>query len=1524
MEELTNLDYLIVMFSLTGTITVFTAVFPLLGILFSLTKCFFHFLIFLVFKTSKLTYQFTLLIILNKSWTDGNASFLRAARSGNTEKLLEYLKGNIDVNTSNNNGLNALHLASKEGHQFVVAELLKNGADVNAATKKGNTALHIAALAGQKLVVVILLENGAKINVQSQNGFTPLYMAAQENHDDIVRLLLDNGANQNIATEDGFTPLAVALQQGHNKVVSVLLEDETKGKVQLSALHIAAKKDDCRAAALLLQEIENPDVTSVSGFTPLHITAHYGNKNMALMLLEKGANVNLQAKHQITPLHVAAKWGKINMVALLLEKGAKLEAATRDGLTPLHCAARNGQDHVVNLLVKRGSIVTAKTKNGLAPLHMTAQGDHVDCARILLNNKAPVDDVTVDSLTASHVSAHCGNLRVAKLLLDCEADPNARALNGFTPLHIACKKNRLKVVELLLDYGASIKAATESGLTPLHVASLMGYVDIVIALIRSETDLDIQTLQGETPLHLAIRANQTDIVRILLHNGAEANARAKEAQTPLHIAARLKNVNIISALIQHGAEIDATTKELYTALHIAAKEGQEEVASILIEHGASLSVATKKGFTPLHLAAKYGNVEVARLLLQRNSPVDAQDNNGLTPLHVAVHYDYVNMALLLLEKGASPHSTAKNGFTPLHVAAKKNQMDIATTLLEYGAKVNVESKAGFMPLHLAAQCGHTDMVTLLIEHQANVNAAAKNGLMPLHLCAQEDHVKVAAILVRNGADIDPQTKAGYTPLHVASHFGQVHMVQFLLQHSAIINSTTAHGYTPLHQAAQQGHTFIITLLLEHKALPNTVTNLGQTPLSIAQQLGYVSVVEILKAITELDNLPIITMVTEEKYTVVSPEIMQEEIVSDSEDEEGEHSVVDDQLINYIASDGTKSFTESTQIINITKDEKPAESLALSQHIKAPVTVEKENLPSQGIIANEKTHVIEKYVPNDANISGTSVFPGKLEWKIFLVSFMVDARGGAMRGCRHSGVRIIIPPQKALMPIRITCRYLQKDNFVHPPPLMEGEALASRILEVGPSGTKFQGPVILEIPHFASLHEKEREITILRSDSGETWKEHISPPDANVYDILNGCIEEDESSALEDLNTNRITRIVTMDFPRYFAIVTRFRRDIHTLDPKGGTLTSTVVPQVQAVFTEDALTKTIHVGLQVQPIPLDLVPKMMEYGIVASPIVTVEPRRRKFHRPITLTIPLPLAATNDVLDQTNSYPSSLRLLCSITGRTSKSKWEDVTWSTPLSFINGCVSFTTSVSARFWLLDYRQSNSASKYANELYQEVITVPFMAKVAVFTKQSELQVFCITDDKEENVLEIQKHYIQIAVCTDVEVLEGKPYYLEFFGNLAPVTNVEEKLCLTFQAFRENKLSFFVRAKDPLQDAAGRIVFMREPKSGQEHLSQTPVCDLYITLPDLNKVDAEEDDDVLTLKRNYKPQEIEWSETDKCDADDDILQNNSSTSTLTDQEAYASEEVDHIDHKEFDSKSSNCRLLQGEWPDNFNSFCSLW
>ncbi|XP_054060165.1 ankyrin-2 isoform X15 [Rissa tridactyla] len=1377
--------------------------------------------------------------------SDSNASFLRAARAGNLDKVVEYLKSGIDINTCNQNGLNALHLAAKEGHVGLVQELLERGSAVDSATKKGNTALHIASLAGQAEVVKVLVKEGANINAQSQNGFTPLYMAAQENHIEVVKYLLENGANQSTATEDGFTPLAVALQQGHNQAVAILLENDTKGKVRLPALHIAARKDDTKSAALLLQNDHNADVqskmmvnrTTESGFTPLHIAAHYGNVNVATLLLNRGAAVDFTARNGITPLHVASKRGNTNMVKLLLDRGGQIDAKTRDGLTPLHCAARSGHDQVVELLLERGAPLLARTKNGLSPLHMAAQGDHVECVKHLLQHKAPVDDVTLDYLTALHVAAHCGHYRVTKLLLDKRANPNARAL------------------------------------------------------------------RGETALHMAARAGQVEVVRCLLRNGALVDARAREEQTPLHIASRLGKTEIVQLLLQHMAHPDAATTNGYTPLHISAREGQVDVASVLLEAGASHSMSTKKGFTPLHVAAKYGSLEVAKLLLQRRASPDSAGKNGLTPLHVAAHYDNQKVALLLLEKGASPHATAKNGYTPLHIAAKKNQMQIATTLLNYGAETNILTKQGVTPLHLASQEGHTDMVTLLLEKGSNIHVATKTGLTSLHLAAQEDKVNVAEILTKHGANQDAQTKLGYTPLIVACHYGNIKMVNFLLKQGANVNAKTKNGYTPLHQAAQQGHTHIINVLLQHGAKPNAITTNGNTALAIARRLGYISVVDTLKVVTE--EITTTTTTVTEKHKLNVPETMTE--VLDVSDEEGDDTMTgdggeylrpedlrelgDDSLpssqfldgMNYLRysleggrSDSLRSFSSDRS-----HTLSHASYLRDSAMIDDTVVIPSQQVTTLAKEAERNSYRLSWGPENLDNValSSSPIHSGCMSAKkeagslltrcsspcldhdnsSFLVSFMVDARGGAMRGCRHNGLRIIIPPRKCTAPTRVTCRLVKRHRLATMPPMVEGEGLASRLIEVGPSGAQFLGPVIVEIPHFAALRGKERELVILRSENGDSWKEHFCEyTEDELNEILNGMDEVLDTP--EELEKKRICRIITRDFPQYFAVVSRIKQDSNLIGPEGGVLSSTVVPQVQAVFPEGALTKRIRVGLQAQPMHTELIKKILGNKATFSPIVTLEPRRRKFHKPITMTIPVPKASSDGLMNGYGGDTPTLRLLCSITGGTTPAQWEDITGTTPLTFVNECVSFTTNVSARFWLIDCRQTQESVTFASQVYREIICVPYMAKFVVFAKshdpiEARLRCFCMTDDKVDKTLEQQENFAEVARSRDVEVLEGKPIYVDCFGNLVPLTKSGQHHIFSFFAFKENRLPLFVKVRDTTQEPCGRLSFMKEPKSTRGLVHQA-ICNLNITLPVYTKEsesDQEQEEEIdMTSEKNQQ------------------------------------------------------------------------
>ena len=72
----------------------------------------------------------------------------------------------------------------------------------------------------------------------------------------------------------------------------------------------------------------------------------------------------------------------------------------------------------------------------------------------------------------------------------------------------------------------------------------------------------------------------------------------------------------------------------------------------------------------------------------------------------------------------------------------------------------------------------------------------------------------------------------------------------------------------------------------------------------------------------------------------------------------------------------------------------------------------------------------------------------------------------------------------------------------------------------------------------------------------------------------------------------------------------------------------------------------RIGLQAHHLSEEFIRKLVGDRVTVSPIATIEPRRRKFHKPITVTVPLSpaLVAANQMIDKS----PSLRLLCSMNG------------------------------------------------------------------------------------------------------------------------------------------------------------------------------------------------------------------------------------------------------------------------------------
>ncbi|KAI0978243.1 hypothetical protein GJ496_009925, partial [Pomphorhynchus laevis] len=989
----------------------------------------------------------------------------------------------------------------------------------------------------------------------------------------------------------------------------------------------------------------------------------------------------------------------------------------RDGLTALHCAARAGREQVIDTLLENGALITAKTCNGLTALHMTAQYDFEQSAKILLSYKSKIiDEVTRDKLSALHVASHCGSINVSKLLIERGIDLDAKAKSGFTPLHIACKKAHFQIAQLLIKTGATIDSVTESGLTPLHVAAYMGALSIISLLLENNSNISARTIRGETPLHMATRCNQLHSIQLLLQSGADIDAAADNNQTALHISTYLGLTECLVFLLQHSASIDTMTKGGSTSLHLAAMTGHVSPASVLLKNCASITLCTKKGFTPLHVACKYGNIKIVSLLLQHNAAVDLLGRNGLRPLHIAAHYNHPNITLVLLRSGSSPDNPAFNGYTPLHIAAKKNHLEIAQLLLEYNVHINAKSNAGFTPLHLACQEGYVDMVELLLIHGSEINSFANNGLSPLHLCAQENRTKCARKLVKAGSIVDSRTESGYTPLHIAAYYGHTECIQFLVQSGAALEAETNNGYTPLLCSLQECNLDSFHMLIELGAQIDHVTKENQNVLDIGTKLNNATIVDEIKILLKLQqsvllktNDEFLSTSTSQQIVQQIPECLQEECpFRDSDDESAlDHSLKDQATssanLQYVSHNIERQIPSSVDddfavdIINADVEnvlDVGGQNSSLNTNDKSidkfidlmNFNNNKHQKPLSGTNMSKNVHSLDKAEDPD-------------EQPKFLVSFVVSAKGGYLRGCRHSGVQFIVPPGGAEFPTRITCRFLT-DRFVSKtivqPPIGDGEALVSRVLSLRPVNYRFLSPVLIRIPHFAALHNGEREIVVYRSNNGEKWVEHTPKPyQTAIKDIYNEVgFSQDVITNLEQ-EKDKTAYILSIDIPRYFAICSRIAQDYAIVDHRGATIHSTFVPGALMYIPERALQKPVKISLQAIVVSDDFISQIIKYGQINiwssndnlnqaannnntfkahvpsfSPIISVEPRRRKFHKPITLTIPLPsgalLATQNinnsgvaqrssnliaEINENTQVYASdlhSLRLLCSISG------------------------------------------------------------------------------------------------------------------------------------------------------------------------------------------------------------------------------------------------------------------------------------
>ena len=432
--------------------------------------------------------------------------------------------------------------AAERGRAALVRELVDGGADVNTTQVDGMTALHWAAYHDDAATARLLVRSGADADAPNRYGVRPLALAATNGNAELVRLLLDAGADANAAFVGGETVLMTAARTGSLEAVEALLahgaDPDARERRGQTALMWAAAEGHTGIAGALLDAGADVDAPLVSGFTPLFFAVREGRIDVVRTLLDAGVDANAvlervkegpdeavnNASYRpiddgMSPLLLAVRNGHFELAIALIEAGADPNDQ-RTGFAPLHTMSWVRKPDASD----RGDPPPIGSGN-LTALHfvreLVALGADVNARLASAKARAPhtASRLGMEGATAFLMAADRADAPLMRLLHELGADPFLANADSSTPLMAAAglgttapeeeagsEPEAREAVQLLLDLGADIDAVDDHGDTAVHGAAYGSFPTVVQLLADHGADIEVWSQpneQGRTPLFIA-------------------------------------------------------------------------------------------------------------------------------------------------------------------------------------------------------------------------------------------------------------------------------------------------------------------------------------------------------------------------------------------------------------------------------------------------------------------------------------------------------------------------------------------------------------------------------------------------------------------------------------------------------------------------------------------------------------------------------------------------------------------------------------------------------------------------------------------------------------------------------------------------------------------------------------------------------------------------------------------------------------------------------------------------------------
>jgi ankyrin repeat protein len=510
-----------------------------------------------------------------------------------------------------------------------VATLLKRGADVNSSQGDGMTALHWAAMNNAPELASMLLSAGANPKATTRVGdYSPLLLAAKAGYTGVVEVLLKAGADPEAPTANGTTPLMFAAQSGDVRSVELLLAEKvdvdaretTRG---LTAAMFAAAAN--RAAVITLLGKHGADLSATSTPTDLQVLDRSKFAGVLFGNPEPPKTPGGEAGSVEGNNSGGGRNGSIGRptggAAATRRPGVDRDFSgnelvhTQGGLTPLLLATRQGNVEATTALLDAGVKVNqTKVGDQTSPLLMATINGHFDLGKVLLDRGADPNEASINGVTPLYAvlnlqwQARAGRPRLTAyrdqtlsyldymgLLLDHGADPNARLATkvwysgglsgvdetGSTPFWRAAYASDIEAMKLLVARGADPTIPTSKGLSrpptddgqrdykdvsgmptvptggpgvpPLVAAAGVGYGEgfaanthhyaptgmmAAVRYLVEELHVDVNAMdhEGNTAMHNAAARGDVEMIKYLVSKGADPKVINREGKSTADMA----------------------------------------------------------------------------------------------------------------------------------------------------------------------------------------------------------------------------------------------------------------------------------------------------------------------------------------------------------------------------------------------------------------------------------------------------------------------------------------------------------------------------------------------------------------------------------------------------------------------------------------------------------------------------------------------------------------------------------------------------------------------------------------------------------------------------------------------------------------------------------------------------------------------------------------------------------------------------------------------------------------------------